>query len=195
VEFNTIERSYSKLSLRLLGQHQGANAAVALATLCGLQDSGWVISEEAIRTGLGSAICPARVELLARHPAIVIDAAHNVASVEALIRVLGESFSPARRFLLFATTREKDTRGMLILLLRHFDHVILTRYLNNPRAVPVEELDAAARELTGRSYPAYQDPIEAWKAIRALATPEDLICVTGSFYIAAQIRERMKDEG
>ena len=188
------ERSYLKVPLRLLGHHQGANAAVALATLCRLQDAGWVVPEQAIWAGLGGMTWPARVELLARHPAIVIDAAHNVASVEALLRVLDESFSPGRRLLLFATTREKDVRGMLSRLLCRFDHTILTRYLNNPRAVPVEELDAAARELTGKSYAVYPDPIRAWKALRALATPEDLICVTGSFYIAAQIREMMSDE-
>jgi dihydrofolate synthase / folylpolyglutamate synthase len=195
VGLNPAGRSYSMVPLRLLGHHQGANAAVALATLCRLQEDGWIIPEEAIRSGLGGLAWPARVELVTRRPAVVIDAAHNVASVEALIRVLDESFSPGRRLLLFATTREKDLRGMLKLLLGYFDHAILTRYLNNPRAVPVEELDATAKELTGTSYPTYQDPIQAWKAIRALATPDNLICVTGSFYIAAEIRERIREEG
>lgn len=190
------ERSYANLPLRLLGHHQAANAAVALAALGRLQDAGWTISEDAIRAGMGGIEWPARVELVARRPAVIIDAAHNVASVEALIRVLDESFSPRRRLLLFATTREKDVRGMIERLLIRFDHVILTRYLNNPRAVPAEELGAIALEKTGQSYPVYQDPIEAWHAIRALATPEDLICVTGSFYLAAEIRAQvmMNDE-
>jgi dihydrofolate synthase/folylpolyglutamate synthase len=187
-------RHYAHVPLRLLGRHQAANAAVALAAIGGLQDAGWAIPEEAIRGGLGGTSWPVRVELVSRRPAVVIDGAHNVASVEALIRVLDESFSPQRRFLLFATTRQKDICGMLRCLLPHFHRTILTQYLNNPRAVPVEELAAAARELTGEDYPAYQDPIRAWKAVRALASPEDLICVTGSFYIAAQIR-KIKDEG
>ena len=188
------ERRYANVPLRLLGHHQAANAAVALAAIGRLQDAGWTIPEHAVRAGLGGVVWPVRVELVSRRPAVVIDAAHNVASVEALVRVLQECFSPRRRLLLFATTRQKDLRGMLSSLLPHFHHAILTQYLNNPRALPVEELEAVARDLTGQSYPAYQDPIRAWKAIRALAAPEDLICVTGSFYIAAQIRG-MKDEG
>jgi len=185
------QRRYVDVPLRLLGQHQAANAAVALAAIGRLQDAGWTIPEEAVRAGLGGVVWPVRVELISRRPAVIIDAAHNVASVEALVRVLNECFSPRRRLLLFATTRQKDIRGMLRSLLPHFQHAILTQYLNNPRAAPVEELEAVARELTGQSYPAYQDPIRAWRAVRALAAPEDLICVTGSFYIAAQIRAQV----
>ena len=190
------QRRYVDVPLRLLGQHQAANAAVALAAIGRLQDAGWTIPEEAVRAGLGGVVWPVRVELISRRPAVIIDAAHNVASVEALVRVLDECFSPRWRLLLFATTRQKDIRGMLRSLLPHFQHAILTQYLNNPRAAPVEELEAVARELTGQSYPAYQDPIRAWRAVRALAAPEDLICVTGSFYIAAQIRAQvmMNDE-
>ena len=56
--------------------------------------------------------------------------------IEALLETLGESFSPARRLLVFATTQEKDLRGMIAPLLRHFDEVVFTQYLSNPRAVP-----------------------------------------------------------
>ena len=55
---------------------------------------------------------------------------------------------------------------MLRLLLGQFDEVLLTRYLDNPRAVPPEELQAIARELTGREYPVFGDPAAAWDAVR-----------------------------
>ncbi len=132
------------------------------------------------------------MEVVGRRPAIVIDAAHNRASVDALIRVLEESFSPRRRFLVFATTQEKDIPGMLACLLPAFDEVILTRYLDNPRAVPVEELQAAAGEITGRTYRICSTPAEAWDEVRACATADDLICVTGSFFIAAQMRREIR---
>ena len=141
-----------------------------------------------MRAGLAGLRWPARVELLGRRPAVIIDAAHNVASVEALLATLDESFAAGRRFLLFATTREKDVRGMLQRLLPGFDEVVFTRYLNNPRAVPPEEIAAIALELTGRQYPIYADPLDAWHDVRARAGADDLICVTGSFFIAAEIR-------
>jgi dihydrofolate synthase/folylpolyglutamate synthase len=182
---------YSGVALGLLGPHQGANAAVALAALVQLRGMGWEIPERAVRDGLARLACPARVELIARRPAVVIDAAHNVASVEALIRTLNESLSARRRLLVFAGTQEKDIPGMLKHLLGQFDHVILTQYLDNPRAVPVTELAATATALTGRSYHVCARPAEAWDAARTLAGPNDLICVTGSFFIAAQMRHEV----
>jgi len=175
-----------------LGEHQAANAAVALAAVVSLRELGWAIPEQAIRTGLAGVAWPARVELIRRRPAIVLDAAHNVASVAALVRTLNESFSPRRRILVFATTQEKDVRGMLACLLGQFDEVILTQYADSPRAVPFDELAAAARELKGRPCRVCPRPADAWDEARRLAAPDDLICVTGSFLIAAQMRHEIR---
>jgi dihydrofolate synthase/folylpolyglutamate synthase len=122
---------------------------------------------------------------------VVLDAAHNVASIEALLEVLRESFSVRRRLLIFAGTQEKDLAGMFAALLGQFDEVVLTQYLDNPRAVPAEELQALAQQLSGRRYAAYSQPADAWDAVRRLAAPEDLVCVTGSFFIAAEMRRQL----
>lgn len=188
-------RAYRGVRLGLLGRHQGANAAVALATLAQLQGAGWEIPESAIRAGLESLVWPARVEVVARQPAVIIDAAHNVASVEALLQTLQESFSVRKRILIFATTQEKDIPGMLRRLLPAFDHVLLTQYRNNPRAVALDELCAVAEAVSGRRWPAFAQPAEAWHAARKLASAEDLICVTGSFFIAAQLRHEVQAGG
>jgi dihydrofolate synthase/folylpolyglutamate synthase len=180
--------TYLGIELRLLGRHQAANAAVALATLDELQRQGWRISESAIRAGLASVRWPARVEVVGRRPTVIIDAGHNVASIAALLATLDESFSARRRILVFATTQEKDVRGMLIQLLPRFDHVLFTRYSNNPRGVPAEELQALARELSGQKYPVCVDPTAAWQEVHLLAAPDDLVCITGSFFIAAEMR-------
>jgi dihydrofolate synthase/folylpolyglutamate synthase len=126
--------------------------------------------------------------LLARQPAVVLDSAHNPSSIEALIRVFDESFSVLRRLLVFATTKGKDTRGMLRRLLGRFDEIVFTQYLSNPRAVPAEELAATAAELTGGRYRVCHEPASAWNEVWSLASPDDLICVTGSFFIAAEMR-------
>jgi len=182
------EFGHTGLSLGLLGHHQAANAAVALATLAELEHAGWKIPEDAIRQGLANLAFPARVELVSRRPAVVVDGAHNAASIDALVQVLDESFAVKRRLLVFATTEEKDVRTMLKRLLHRFDEVVFTRYLNNPRAMSPEQLDAIAAELTGRHYYMCPDPAGAWNKIRSLASPEDLICVTGSFFIAGEMR-------
>jgi len=176
-------RQHRDVALGLLGHHQAANAAVVLATLVELERSGWKIPESAIRAGLADVVWPARVEVLARRPAVIVDSAHNVASIDTTIRALAESFSVGRRILVFATTQEKDVRGMLALVVGRFDHLIFTRYLDNPRAVPPGELAALASELGARDYQVCDRPIDAWDAASRLATPDDLICVTGSFLL------------
>lgn len=188
------EHAYHDLPLKLLGRHQAANAAVALAVLAELNDKGWAVSEAASRTGLAEVCWPARVEVVHRRPVVVVDAAHNLASIDALVRVLDETFSASirRRLLVFATTQEKDLRGMLIRLSGRFDHVILTRYRNNPRGAPPEELAALAWEATGQRYQVCPDPAAAWGEVLRWATPEDLVCITGSFFLAAEMRSEIR---
>ncbi len=200
-------RNYQAISLSLNGRHQANNAAVALATLCELQNQGWNIPEPAIRSGLINVRWPARVEVIARRPTVIVDAAHNTASIRSLLDTLRESFTVRKRWLIFATTQDKQIREMLELLLPEFDGVLLTRYLNNPRYVPIDELHELAddvqrlqRQATAASMPepltshgearlfSCADPQAALQQARVLAGDDDLICVTGSFFLAAEIR-------
>jgi len=187
-----MECELADVELSLAGRHQAANAAVALATLGELRRLGWQIPEQAVRQGLATVRWPARIEVLSRRPTVVLDAAHNVASIEALVRVLAESFSPGPRLLVFATTRDKDARGMLAALLPAFDQVIFTRYLENPRGTPIEELVAIAAELSRQTPQVCANPASAWKRAQELATPEHLVCITGSFFIAAEIQAAIR---
>ncbi len=182
------ERSLDNVTLALTGRHQAANAAVALAALGELSDPRFSVCERAIREGLAGVVCPGRAELLCRRPSVVVDVAHNRASIEALIDVLEEGFSTGRKLLVFATSREKDISGMLELLVERFDEILFTRYVNNPRAVPPEELAETAAGMTGRSYRICATPQEAWRQASQLSGAEDTICVTGSFFIVAEMR-------
>ncbi len=178
--------------LRLVGRHQAANAAVALAAVGELAAQGWPVSEESLRVGLASVQWPARMEVASRRPTVVLDGAHNVASIEVLLTAIEESFTARRRVLVFATTREKDELGMLRLLAPKFDHIILTRYLNNPRGVPPEELAEVVAGCGGKSTSVAADPAAAWQEARSLAAAEDLIVVTGSFFLAAEVRQQIR---
>jgi dihydrofolate synthase/folylpolyglutamate synthase len=173
----------------LLGKHQAANCAVALAVLEELRRLHWNLPEHDVRRGLAELYWPARVETIARAPTVVLDAAHNVASIQALIETLDESFAARKRILLFATTQEKDVAGMLKLALPKFDEVVLTRYLHNARGVPVAELAGIAARTSHRNWRTAADPTEAWSIVHSLEpTHDDLVCIAGSFFIAAQMR-------
>ena len=90
--------------------------------------------------------------MLGESPWLVIDGAHNVASAEALAETLADLASPPTpRTLVFGTTRDKDLHGQLRALLPLFDTVIATRYVENPRSVPAEDVAAAVVALGGRT--------------------------------------------
>ena len=188
------EEKLDDLELALVGRHQAANAAVALATTAELRRQGWKITESAIREGLAQTRCHARIEIVSRRPTVVIDTAHNLASIHSLVETLDESFAARRRVLLFAATQEKQVRQMLELLLPRLERVILTRYWNNPRGLPLEQLAAMAEEISGVPQEVVPTPSEAWQRVRAITTPEHLICVTGSFFLAAEIRHEIAVE-
>jgi dihydrofolate synthase / folylpolyglutamate synthase len=183
-----LEAHFSDLELNLAGEHQAANAAVALTTLLELRRQGWRIPDAAIRRGLVDVCWPARIEVISRGPTIVLDAAHNRASVQALVDVLGQSFSPSPRTAVFGTTRDKDLRGMLSVLLPGFDRVVFTQYESNPRAAKPEDLDALAAEISPIERHICRTPAAAWEFVRRTASPSHLICITGSFFLAAEMR-------
>ncbi|MGA2256397.1 MAG: Mur ligase family protein [Thermoguttaceae bacterium] len=191
---NGYSARHEVFDIALPGRHQAANAATALAMLDILRQAGWIIPVAAVQRALTGLSWPARVQVLSRRPAVVLDAAHNVASVEALVETLRESFFAARRLLIFATTQDKDVRGMLACLLDHFDDVYFTRYSKNSRAVPPEELQQVAEGLTGRRWPAFADSAAAWKAARESAMANDLVCITGSFFLAAEMGPMIREE-
>jgi dihydrofolate synthase/folylpolyglutamate synthase len=175
--------------LSLVGRHQASNAALALAAIEQLRTAGWTITPAAVQQGLLNVLWPARVEVVGRRPCVVIDGAHNVASILALLETLDESFSARRRHLLFASSRDKDVAGMLAALQGRFDSICFTRYTNNPRGMAAEELQALALSLHGRLWPAIEPPLAAFEAVRAQAAEEDLICITGSLFLAAELRQ------
>jgi dihydrofolate synthase/folylpolyglutamate synthase len=196
VTVTTPATKWAAMPLTLAGEHQAHNAAVALATIDKLRQLGWKISPEAARTGMSRVRWPMRIEVVAQRPTVIVDAGHNWESISALGRTIEESFSkpssgsrPGRRVLIFAATKDKDVLGMVRQLLPRFDSVILTQYLNNPRAVPVESLHRIVQSVSDSPCHVVATPAEAWQLARRITTPNDLICVTGSFFIAAEMRD------
>jgi dihydrofolate synthase/folylpolyglutamate synthase len=182
--------------LKLLGRHQAANAALALATIGELRRQGWLVSTDAMRTGLAQATLAGRIEVLRRRPTVVLDVAHNVASVAALVACLQESFACRRRTLLFAASRDKDAAGMIGVLAPHFQRIVVTQFQENPRAIAGGQLLALFREELQRDGRRMDDdcihqaetPADAWRWARTGAADDELVCVAGSVFIVAELR-------
>lgn len=188
--------SYEGLTCPLAGAHQLENAACAvaaveLAAACGLPSS-----KSAVRTGLRHTIWEGRLEVVERNPRLVLDGAHNPAAGDALAAYL-TSFrreNPASRVVLvLSMMRDKDVREFLRRVIPLADEVVLTQ-AQLPRAAPVHSLAAL---LEGRARAAHLAPLpaEALAKARQLASPRDLICVTGSLMLVGDIKALLRGCG
>ncbi|RMG34232.1 MAG: bifunctional folylpolyglutamate synthase/dihydrofolate synthase [Planctomycetota bacterium] len=184
---------FDDLSLGLAGPHQHLNAAIAVMLASLADRAGFRVSEHAVHHALAATHFPVRCEIVARRPLVVLDAAHNWASARALLDFVRSLHTVRRRLLLFASTRDKDVAGLLRCLLPVFDITVLTRYAGNPRAMPLGDLYDIATSVTCRPVHLAEDPTAAWRMASTLAGPDDLICVAGSFFIAGEVRQLLRD--
>jgi dihydrofolate synthase/folylpolyglutamate synthase len=183
-------RAWPAMELGLFGEHQAANAAVVVATVEELRALGLSISDRAVAEGLRSVQWPARLEVMSRRPLVILDCAHNLASAQALVDTLQTSLllpADVRRFLIFAGSNDKDLSGMLELLAPHFDHFYLTHY-NSPRSVPPEQLARLLAQTSTVPFTLCPTTREAWSLASGSARPQDLICATGSVFLAGELR-------
>ena len=194
IEATTGASIWTRMPVILRGPHQASNATLAIAVAHELRLQNWSLPDAAVRAGLNSVNWPARVEVISRNPTVIIDAAHNWESARALVATLAEDSAPRKRILVFAATKDKDIAGILRQLLPHFHTIILTRYLDNPRGVPLNELSGLVEAMTTRPVHLTSDPISAWELAKRLASLDDLIVVTGSFFLVAELRETIARE-
>lgn len=175
--------------LGMPGPHQATNAALVVMAIRSLEAQGVRIGDRALARGLAAATLPARVERIADRPLVIVDAAHNVASMEALVATLAALARTLRpRVLVFAASEDKQLEQMLASARHAFDHVVLTRYATNPRAATLPRLLQACQR-SGLPEPRVAAaPAEALRLARGLATPRGLVCIAGSFFLAAEIR-------
>jgi len=179
--------NYGELVIPLLGAHQVVNAATAVATAELLHARGFPLSREAVRVGLASVQWPARIEVLGEGPFVVLDVAHNPASIGALRQVLEQHFQGRRIVLVFAMIATHDFRACTSLIAPLADRVIVTTP-QHVRPLPAAML---AKEVA--RYAAHIEVVEdrhaAIERALALVGPEDVIVVTGSFFLVGDVRE------
>jgi len=184
----------SRVKPAMPGNHQLDNAATAAAVLSVMQDSGALhLSEDQIRTGLATAFCPARVECVRTSPLTIVDSSHNTASIRVLLDTLRSDFSYKRLILVFAVAADKDIDDMLRLLLPEASHVVFT-VMDNPRASDPHNLAERAEALGFKRYTVQPVIAEALKTAQSMASPDDLICVCGSFYLAGDARKLLVEQ-
>jgi dihydrofolate synthase/folylpolyglutamate synthase len=173
--------------LPLIGGFQLENAAVAVATLEVLTESGAKITPEHISEGIAKVEWPGRLQILRREPLLVVDAAHNAYSAKKLGCALKEYFNYEQAILIVGTSGDKDIGEMAKEIASYAGTVIVSQAAH-PRAVDASELgDEFSRY--GITPLIVNDVPSAIERGLKIAGPKDLICVTGSVFVMAEAIE------
>jgi len=180
---------FEHLRVPIPGKHQAINCSLALAMLDKLKSSGYQIDNEKSIEGLNKVFLPGRMEIICDDPRIIIDAAHNAASIAELIRAIGQNIPYDSMVVIFGCNVDKDVRGMLEQLQYGADKVIFTRS-NSVKAMCPEELGETYHEICGKMYQTAASLEQALKLAGNAVGREDLICITGSFYLIGQAKTR-----
>lgn len=179
----TPKASYEEVHVPLLGRHQATNAAVAVAAAESLRD----LNAEAVRGAFAGLRWPARSEILADRPTVVVDVAHNPASIGALRATIQELFRGRRIVLVFGMIASHDPAEPAELLVPLVDEVVVTTPLH-VRPVPADEMAEVVRR-HNEHVTVCPDREGALEHALSRTGPDDVLLVTGSFFLVGMARE------
>jgi dihydrofolate synthase/folylpolyglutamate synthase len=182
---------FEHLKVPLPGEHQAMNCGLAIAMLDTLKAGGYKIDDNKAIEGLKDIKMPGRMEIINEDPRILIDAAHNAASIKALIGAIGQHVPYDSMIVIFGCGQDKDVKGMLEQIQYGADKVIFTRS-NSPRAMYPQELAEMYTEICGKMCQTAMSLKEALRTASSAIGREDLICITGSFYLVGQAKTMFK---
>ncbi|WP_366924079.1 bifunctional folylpolyglutamate synthase/dihydrofolate synthase [Metallumcola ferriviriculae] len=186
---STGNRSYDSLELPLLGRHQVTNAAMAVAIIEELGRQGFDIPSWAVSEGLRQVRWPARLELIAGHPPVLVDAAHNFDGALTLAGALRDYFPEEKIVLLIGMLADKEREKVLGVLAPLAEKIVITKP-NSPRAGRWQQMGEEARRYTQQVVIEENIAQAANLAIQAAGTTH-LLCITGSFYMVAEVRKHI----
>ena len=185
-------RAYESVRLGMPGQHQHLNALLALRAaelvvdeiasdaVCALEG----LTNTAKLTGLRG-----RLEQLQDRPRVVLDVAHNPASIRA---ALDHVSGCEAVYVVCALMRDKNMAAVAHLLATRAA-LVFTCDLDSPRAWPSELL---AEELADRGVPIGGfGPLEdVWAKVCRTVGPEETVLICGSHYLAGNFLSKNETE-
>jgi dihydrofolate synthase / folylpolyglutamate synthase len=188
-DYTGIKKRFSDLELGLVGRHQRANAAVALAAL-ELVQGHFPVDEKVLRDGLRQVRWPGRLEVMFERPTVILDGAHNPEGVNALVEALAVLRRDRRLKLLFATMADKEWELMLRTLAGSVDEIVFTKVDMERSADPQLLTKKLNQPIPHR---VICDPRAALSTLVREADDRDIIVVAGSLYLLGEVRPMLEE--
>jgi len=184
----TPNSKFEHLAVPLIGEHQAINCGVALSIVDRLKTRGLAMNDNRSMEGLAKCSIPGRMELVSQTPRVLVDGAHNAASLDAMMRAIGQYIPYDSMVVIFGCCGDKDVPGMLERVTHGADKVIFTK-VDNIRSADPNELAARYVELYGKMAQVATTLSDALTIANRAVTKEDLICITGSLYLVGEAKK------
>jgi dihydrofolate synthase/folylpolyglutamate synthase len=184
----TPNSKFEHLAVPLIGEHQAINCGLALSVIDRLKSRGIAINDSRVMEGLSKVTIAGRMEMVSQTPRIIVDGAHNAASLDAVMKAIGQHIPYDSMVVIFGCCADKDVPGMLERITSGADKVIFTR-VNNIRTADPNELATRYVELYGKMAQVASSLEDALAIANRAVTKEDLICITGSFYLVGEAKK------
>lgn len=181
------EQGASYQAIRVPGGYRAENEVLVRAIA---QKVG--VDERSMSVGMRKAFLACRFELMQTEPMVVLDGAHNRAKIRTTVNNI-RALHYRKLHLVLGFAKNKDQTSILEQIIPLADHVYLTRFQIKDRAcAPPKELYVSAKEYLRpkATSEVFLDPQRALQKALEVAAKEDLIVVTGSFFLAGELRER-----
>lgn len=173
--------------IELQGAHQERNARTVLQTIDLLVDKGWSVSNEAVAKGLAHATqntsLRGRWETIGQAPLTIVDVGHNTDGMRVVKEQLARTLYD-RLHIVLGCVGDKDVGRFLAELPKAATYYFCKADI--PRGLEAGKLreQAAAFDLSGAEH---SSVAEAFHAARAAAGERDLVLVTGSVFVVAEV--------
>jgi dihydrofolate synthase/folylpolyglutamate synthase len=179
--------SYDDEYLPLYGQHQGANAALAIAAVESLIGGATqAITGDVLADGLGAVTSPGRLQLVGTNPTVLVDAAHNPHGARALAEALRSSFDFDEWGVVLGILGDKDAAGIVAALAPVATEVFVTAPDSDRADAPDTLADIV--EDAGLHATVHRDLDDAAEAARAWAatSARRAVVIAGSVVLAGE---------
>jgi dihydrofolate synthase/folylpolyglutamate synthase len=187
----TSNSKFEHITVPLYGEHQAINCGLAMAIIDRLKSRGLPIDDQKAMEGLAKTRILGRMEMISQTPRIMIDAAHNAASIDAFMRAVGQHVTYDSLVVIFGCCGDKDVDGMLGRITSGADKVIFCPVQSIRTANP-HELAMRYTENYGKMAQVASSLKDALEIAARAVTKEDLICITGSFYLIGEAKKMIQ---
>lgn len=167
-----------KLKIRLLGENQVKNAAVAIEAVKLIKTLGYTISDHDIRAGLLSTSWPGRFQIIKENPILVVDGAHNEDAAISLAKSIKQYFAGKRIIYIIGVLADKDYES-IVKHTAYLADVIITVTPNNDRALSSDKLAQIVKSYHGHVIDG-KNIQHALMMAEEMAKDEDIIISFGS---------------